>query len=143
MPAIAKLFFTLCIALLCGCARRAEMTPASRFLQCWESRSSGSNLYEIDFQAIVYPREGVLSYNEACPELRLQMIFNDIPMPTGFDAFSRGENRFELVGIQGRAIVSVERQEDPNVMTVGVRRLVRGRVLTDNETRRIAAAMGR
>jgi hypothetical protein len=70
------------------------------------------------------------------------MIFNDTPLPSGFDAFSRAnDNPFELIGIRGRAILSVGRQEDPDVMTVTVRRLVRGAVLPEDETRRMVAAM--
>lgn len=143
MPRINKSFAALCyIALSCGCSRTSETTSSNRFLQCWAFRGGSDGLYDLDFRAIVYPREGVLSYNGTCPELRLQMIFNDTPLPPGFDAFSRAnENRFELVGIRGRAIVSVEKQDDPDVMTVAVRRLVRGEVLTENETRRMVEAM--
>lgn len=70
------------------------------------------------------------------------MRFNDTPVPPGFDAFRRAnKNRLELIGIRGSAIVSVERQPDRNVMTVSVQRLVRGEVLSDDETRQMLAEM--
>jgi hypothetical protein len=131
-----------CAASLAGCSHSAQADTSARFFQCWGFRGAGAGQYEVDFQAIVYPRDGVLSYNASCPRLRLQMIFNDTPTPPGFDGFRRAdENRFELIGIRGRAIVSVARQEDPDVVTVTVRRLVSGEVLNDDETRRLTAAM--
>jgi hypothetical protein len=143
MPKITKMFVTLgYVALLFGCSRTAETASPSSFFQCWNFRGAPGGDYEFDFRAIVYPREGVLSFNESCPELRLRMIFNDTPVPAGFNAFRRAdENRFELIGIGGRAIVSVGGQEDPDVMTVTVRRLVRASVLPENETQRMLAAM--
>lgn len=133
-----------CAAWFAGCSPPAQADTSSRFFQCWGFRSAGVRQYEVEFKAIVYPREGVLSYNELCPRLRLEMIFNDTPTPAGFDGFRRAdENRFELIGIRGRAIVSVVRQEDPDVLTVAVRRLVQGEVLNDEETRRLTADMAR
>lgn len=140
MSALGRMFLAQCGALLliCSCARSSESSQYSAFFQCWGFVNTGSRLYELDFEALVYPRGGVISYNTECPELRLDMVFNDTVTPPGFRAIRDDYSmRIQLLGLRGRAVVFVDKEASPNMLTVTVRRLISGDVLADEETRRI------
>ena len=114
------------------------------FRRCWNFQPVSASVGMINFQAIIYPREGVLSYSAACPALTLQLNFNDSPMPEGFDGFERANSRHpEPIGIRGTAVVEIERVDHPGLMIVNVRRLVRGEVLSSSETARLILQMNR
>jgi hypothetical protein len=132
------------LALLCACSKGTSPAPSAAFLRCWRFQPTSGAVGTIDFEAVIYPREGVLAYNAACPALTLQMIFNDTAMPSGFDAFERANGAHpRLVGIRGTALVMPGRVDHPGLMVVTVRRLIRGEVLSDADTARLLAEMQR
>jgi len=125
-----------------GCAPAAHSERYERFFQCWQFSALPDRTYRVDFEAVAYPRGGVISYNGACPRLRLDMVFNDIPTPPGFyESLEDHSSRIELAGMRGRAIVSIGEQRDPSVLTVVVTRLVSVVILDKDETERLSAAM--
>jgi hypothetical protein len=70
------------------------------------------------------------------------MVFNDPPMPAGFDLFVRAdEDPLRRLAFRGQAIVSIAGQEDPSVLTVAVRRLITGSTLDERQTQQIVEAM--
>lgn len=141
-PIKLSLTSVVCGLLLLGCSRASQLTQANRFTECWRFQSVSDELYSLDFQAVIFPRSGVVAFNDSCRNLRLNMIYNNTQFPIGFDAFQRAdENPTELIGIRGHAIVYMVGQEDPDVLTVRVVRLNRADVLTDHDTARLIAAM--
>lgn len=111
------------------------------FLKCWGGQRAGS-FTRIQFEATIFPRESVLSSSGSCPDLILKLRFRNTEMPASFDAFQRARhNRLESIGIQGEAIVEIERRERPDLMAVRVRQLVQGEVLTPSEADRVLSQM--
>ena len=119
----------------------ADVSPTLsdvEFLRCWQARPVGNGRFEINFQATVYPREGVLSRADNCPDLRLELEFHDPELPTGFDVFElRGRDPTKLIGIRGVARVNVKNRERPDLLVVTVEDLREGTRLSDAETERL------
>lgn len=112
----------------------------SAFLECWGAQPTG-NLWRIHFDAVIYPEAGVVSASRTCPRVRLTIHLGD-NLPAGFDAMERvRRNPFEPLGIQGIALVSVEKRETAYLLVVRMNQLVSGRVLTRPETQRLLQEM--
>ncbi len=106
------------------------------FIRCWggDLRDGAA---QIRFRALLFPRNGVISSNPNCPQLRLKMEFEVENLPEGFRAFDMArENPFETIGMEGVADIVVESRDGPR-MVVLVRRLVSGRVLSEEDARQV------
>jgi hypothetical protein len=140
MSIIAKsALLSLCLVLLHSC----EKSPGSdltdeQFLRCWDGQVVDHSLYRINFEAVIFPRAGVVSHNPSCPELRLKLHFRDASLPPDFDAFERAwQDRYQRIAIRGVALVQVDNRERSDLLSLRVRRLVRGEVLSGPEAARV------
>lgn len=112
------------------------------FLECWDARPLGNSVYLLRFEAVIFPREGVLASSRRCPNRRLLLEFEDTPLPTGFNAFEHADlDRTRSIGIRGLAQVSIDREDQDHLLVAKVRRLVEGTELSNVERARVVAAM--
>jgi len=128
-----------------GCTWGSDGDVHRKFFDCWQIRRTGVEQYGLNFEAVVFPRVGVIAYNTACPELSLNMQFHDLAETPLFDPFRRADaDPLALVGIRGRGVVTIpETQDDPNTLTVRVSHVIDAVILNESETRRLAEAMTR
>jgi len=143
MSPVVRWFLSVAAALALACCSSGERRPLDdeAFLGCWAGRREGA-LWRIHFDAVIFPRAGVVSASRTCDLVRLDMHFYG-NYPRNFDAFERARrNRFELVGIRGgEALVSIERREAPYLLVVKVERLISGQVLPPDDTDRLLKEM--
>ena len=119
---------------LSGCDRPLS---DAEFIRCWGGNLQNNGTARIRFRAVAFPRNDIISATESCPGLRLMLDFEDDSLPAGFQLFDMtGENPFEPRGIEGVAIVTLKSRDDIR-MLVTVNRLIEGRMLSEEEKRRV------
>lgn len=111
-------------------ANNQHLAAAARsneqFLDCWQGRAAENGTRLIEFEAVFFPRNGVLSSSSICPELILNMQFRDGQFPEDIvNRDPQSPHFFDERGFKGAAIVSVVSRERPDMLIIRVERLVR------------------
>jgi len=133
------LIILIAVGFLGSCSPDDGVLP---FSKCWQFEKIASNKFKVSFEAVIYPRSGVISYNQRCPRLRLSLIFKGKSNSLESKIFNTAEAKgFGITGFTGVAVILPERQNDRLVLPVLVESLTEARILPKDETDRLSKQM--
>lgn len=136
LSAVRKRLFVSVIAagLVGACSERSKTDE--EFLACWGGQPAGNGMTRIQFEAVDYPRSGVLSSSPACPELLLRLQF-DNNLPRGLRLDPQHPDALDPHGFRGVAVVSIVSREGSDRMIVRVQRVIQSETPLGPESRAI------
>jgi hypothetical protein len=131
-----KTFLIPLVALSLGSACSERSKTNEEFLACWGGQPAANGMTRIQFEAVDYPRAGILSWSAACPGLLLHLQF-DNNLPSGLRLDPRRVDALDLHGFRGIAVVFVVSRDTPDRMTARVHRVIQSEIPPDAESRAI------
>jgi hypothetical protein len=111
------------VALGLGSACSERWKTDEEFLACWGGQPAANGMTRIQFEAVDYPRAGVLSSSPACPGLLLRLQF-DNNLPRGLRLDPQHPEALDPHGFRGVAVVFIVSREGPDRMVVRVHRVI-------------------
>lgn len=124
------------VALILGLTHPQGSKTDEQFLACWSGQPAANGMARIQFEAVDYPRAGILSSSVTCPELLLHLQFNN-NLPRALRSDPRHSDALSPHGFRGVADVFVVAREGPQRMTVRVHRVIRSELPPSAESRAI------
>lgn len=132
-----NIFLLPLVALILGLTSlRGGSKTDEEFLGCWGGQPAANGMARVQFEAVDYPRSGILSSSAACPGLLLHLQF-DNNLPRALRSDSRRSDALSPHGFRGVADVFVVARDGPQRMTVRVHRVIRSELPPSAESRAI------